>query len=107
VRERRQQAVADRIVVRGQRPELPVTAAKIAQEHGEVVEVVDARHDADQRVYQVSALRLHRHREHRPSLRMLEEQIGVEMQRYLVAVHGDAGKAALEAGDVQRAAPSG
>ena len=53
-----------------------------------------------QRVDQVGALGLHRHREHRPRFRVLEEQVGVEVQRHLVAVHRDAGEAALEPGDV-------
>src|SRR5260370_32536299 len=77
--------------------------AQSLKERGQVINLVCLGNDLHQRIDEVPALRGHRDGEELPHLRMLDEQVGVEEQRYLVTVHRDTGEAFPQPANVHQA----
>src|SRR5262249_2716835 len=97
----RQQAGTHGFIVPGDSAELAMITAQPLEEGSQVIDPVYLGNDLHERIDEVPALRRHRDREHLPHLRMLDEEVGVEEQRYLVTVHRDTGEALPQPGNVQ------
>ena len=105
VSERGEQAGADGVVMLGDRAELPVVPAEALDERHKLAEVIHVGDDLHKRLHKAITLRIHRHGKELARLRVPQEQIGIEKQRHLVAMHRDLGEAVFKTLSIHASLP--